>query len=78
MLAAKPVITCTDSGGPLAFVEEGVTGRVLPPSPVAIAEAIDALSADRTGAKAMGRVGREAYDALGLNWSTTIERLLAP
>ena len=77
MLSAKPVITCTDSGGPLEFVEDNVSGRVVPPEPRAVAAAIDALCANRRLAAAMGRTGRERYDALGLSWSTVVEKLLA-
>ncbi|MDQ7005670.1 MAG: glycosyltransferase family 4 protein, partial [Acidobacteriota bacterium] len=47
MNAARPVITCSDSGGPLEFVEDGVTGRVVAPEPAAVAAAIESLWADR-------------------------------
>lgn len=33
MLAAKPVITCRDSGGPLEFVQQDETGWVVEPDP---------------------------------------------
>ncbi len=33
MLAAKPVITCTDSGGPLEFVTNDETGLIAEPTP---------------------------------------------
>jgi len=39
-LARKPVVTTTDAGGPLEFVEDGVTGLVVAPDPAAIADAI--------------------------------------
>jgi glycosyltransferase involved in cell wall biosynthesis len=45
MLAAKPVITCSDSGGPTEFVVDGVTGAVVAPTSEAIAEVIDGWSA---------------------------------
>lgn len=77
MLAAKPVITCTDSGGPLAHVREGLTGRVVEPAPAAVAQAIDELYHDAGRAAALGRAGRELYDALGLDWQRSVERLLA-
>ena len=32
-LASKPVITCTDSGGPVELVEDGVSGWVTEPTP---------------------------------------------
>ena len=41
-LAHKPVVTTTDAGGPLEFVEDGVTGFVAEPTPEALGAAIDA------------------------------------
>jgi glycosyltransferase involved in cell wall biosynthesis len=77
MLSSKPVITCTDSGGPLEFVVDGVTGSIVAPEPKAVANAIDALYADRRRAAALGRAGRERYEALGLSWERTVATLLA-
>lgn len=76
MLSSKPVITCTDSGGPLEFVVEGETGRVLPPEPEAIAQAIDALHADQDAAARMGRAGLDRYRSMNISWANTVERLL--
>ena len=39
MLSARAVITCTDSGGPLEFIEHGATGLVCEPDPAALADA---------------------------------------
>jgi glycosyltransferase involved in cell wall biosynthesis len=78
MLAAKPVITCTDSGGPLEFVVDGETGCVVPPEPEAIAAAIDRLAGDRDKARAMGEAGRARYDELGISWQAPVDALLAP
>ena len=78
MLSSKPVITCTDSGGPLEFVEDGVTGRIVAPEPQAVANAIDELFANRRLATTLGRAGRELYDALDLSWIRVVEKLLAP
>lgn len=58
MLAAKPVITCNDSGGPLEFVDHDETGWVVDPDPRAIADAIDNAWADRARTAEMGRAGR--------------------
>lgn len=77
MLSSKPVVTCTDSGGPLEFVEDRVTGLVVPPEPKAVAAAIDDLYANRGLAGKLGRSGRERYDALELSWDRVVERLLA-
>lgn len=77
MYAARPVITCEDSGGPLEFVEPGVTGEVVPPSAEAMAAAVDRLWADRARARRLGEAGREKVLALGLSWERVVERLLA-
>ena len=37
---AKPVVTCSDSGGPAEIVRDGETGFVCDPSPPAIADAL--------------------------------------
>ena len=76
MLAAKPVLTCADSGGPLDFVEDGETGLVCAPEPQAMAAAMDRLWRDRARARTLGRAGRARYDSLGLDWSGVVARLL--
>jgi len=77
MLAGRAVITCSDSGGPLEFVDEGVTGRVVAPEPKAIAEAIDQLYYDRRRAVAFGRAGYDKYQTLGMTRKHVVEKLLA-
>ena len=77
MYAAKPVITCTDSGGPLEFVLPGQTGWVTEPTPEALAEAIEALWANKARSAAMGQAGRERVQSLGLSWDRVVETLCA-
>jgi glycosyltransferase involved in cell wall biosynthesis len=77
MLASKPVITCTDSGGPLEFVCDGKTGLIAGPTPETLATAMDILWADRERAEAMGEAGRVHYDRLKISWSTVVQRLLS-
>lgn len=74
-LAAKPVITCTDSGGPLEFIEDGATGFVVEPAPQAIADAVDRLWDDRVNAREMGRLGLARYLESGISWDTVVQRL---
>ena len=78
MLSAKPVITCTDSGGPLEFVLDGVTGAVVPASPETVARAIDALFESPDRAAAMGRAGRQRYADLEIGWDHVLDALLNP
>jgi glycosyltransferase involved in cell wall biosynthesis len=72
----KPVITCTDSGGTLEVVEDGKTGYVVSPEPQAIAEAMDRLYFNKTGAQQMGSNGLDKIISMGINWENTIQRLV--
>jgi glycosyltransferase involved in cell wall biosynthesis len=72
-LARKPVITCTDSGGPNEFVIDGVNGYVCAPEPGELATAIGRLDADRARAASMGDAGHEAASAI--TWDGVIEKL---
>ena len=75
--ACKPVITCTDSGGTLEVVEDGVTGYVVPPDHKAIAEAMDKLFTDKNNAQRMGDNGLGKIHSLNINWDSTIQRLVS-
>jgi glycosyltransferase involved in cell wall biosynthesis len=77
MLAAKAVVTCTDSGGAREFVVDGGTGRIVDPSAEAVAEALDLLWRDKALAARMGAAGRDHLSAAGLDWSHVVSRLLA-
>ncbi len=76
MLSSKPVITCTDSGGPLEFVIENETGLICEPVPHAIGEVLMRVMEDRNWASRMGRAGFEHYRAMGIDWNTVVEVLL--
>ena len=67
------MITATDSGGVLEWVEDGVTGFVTDGSPAGIAEAIDRLAADRSLAEKMGEAARERVATL--SWGPVVARL---
>ena len=77
MLAEKPVITCTDSGGPLEFVVHHKTGIVTEPTPEALAAAMDTLWEDRKQASFWGAAGRQRYNDLHIGWDNVVEKLLA-
>lgn len=76
MLASKPVITCTDSGGPLEFVIDGETGIICAPEPEAIAQALETLLGDPKRASQMGEAGRERYREMDINWHHVVETFL--
>lgn len=75
MLASKPVITCSDSGGPLEFVEHERTGLVVEPVPAAMAEAMDRLWRDRPIAAQWGEAGRATYDRHDIGWPGVVSAL---
>ena len=74
-LARKPVITCTDSGGPNEFVVDGVNGFVCAPNGEALAEAVNRLAGDTARAAAMGDAGHDV--ARHITWDGVIEKLVS-
>jgi glycosyltransferase involved in cell wall biosynthesis len=74
-LAAKPVITATDSGGTLEFVRDQANGFVVEPDPRSIAAAIAKIDADRSLAATLGADGREL--ARAISWDAVVDRLLS-
>ncbi len=73
-LARKPVVTCTDSGGPNEFVVHGENGAVCEPVAEAIADAFESLAADRGRAAALGDAGFAV--ARRISWDGVIEKLV--
>ena len=76
MLARKPIVTCTDSGGPLEFALPGRTGMVPEPTAAAFAEALDALWENRGEARRLGQGGRDYYATLRISWENVVGKLL--
>jgi len=74
-LARKPVVTTIDAGGPLEFVEDGVTGFVVDPTPEAIGGAIARLASDAALAQSLGDAGYER--ARAITWDGVVDRLMA-
>ena len=73
-LARKPVITTSDAGGPLEFVDHGVTGLVVDPTEDALGAAIARLQGDRRLAQTLGDAGYER--ARAISWDGVVERLM--
>lgn len=78
MSAGKPIITATDSGGPLEFVEDGQNGFVVEPTPQKIAEALDELWRNRALARQMGRNGKNKIQEMGISWENVVKELTKP
>lgn len=74
--AHKPVITCSDSGGPLEIIEDGVNGFVVEPEPAAVASAMDRLRVDPKAAAAMGERAHQTLRLKEINWDHVVSRLL--
>jgi len=74
-LAGKPVITTTDAGGPLEFVEDGVTGIVAEPTAESLGAAMSRLADDRRRAIALGAAGFERVRHI--SWDHVVDRLMA-
>lgn len=73
-LARRPIVTASDSGGPLEFVVDDVNGAVASPTPESVAAAINRYAADRRLAAAHGGNG---YDrARAVTWDGVIEKLV--
>ena len=72
-LARKPVVTASDAGGPLEFVEHNVSGLVCDPDAEAFAAAFNALG-DKARARTLGDAGHER--ARAVTWDGVIEALV--
>lgn len=71
---AKPVITCTDSGGPAELVRHGETGLIAAPEATELAAAIQRVMDDEAAAIRFGEAA--AAIAATLTWPNTVDRLL--
>ena len=78
MAAARPLITTTDAGGPLEFVQPEETGSVVQPKAEEIAAAMDALWSSRTMAADYGRAGRHRLDEMDITWENVVRELTRP
>jgi glycosyltransferase involved in cell wall biosynthesis len=70
----KPVITCTDSGGPAELVRDDVNGVVCEPTPESLARAMRRLADDSSAAEKMGSAALDAGAAL--TWPQTVKDLV--
>ena len=73
-MSRKPVVTTTDAGGPLEFVDDGVTGLVTSPEPQPLGDAMSRVAGDRRLARSLGDAGYER--ARAITWDGVVERLV--
>jgi glycosyltransferase involved in cell wall biosynthesis len=75
-LSGKPVVTASDSGGPLEFVQNGHSGIVLESlDPDQAAPRIQELFFDKPACRRMGENGRSSV--AGIDWDRVITALLS-
>lgn len=72
--SGKPVITCSDSGGPAELVTHDRNGLVCDPSAASLAGALQRLRDDEPLATRLGNGGLAT--AAGLTWPATVARLV--
>ena len=75
-LAAKPVVTTADAGGPLEFVVDEVNGLVCEPVPEALAERPSGAS-PRIAPRPRDWARRGASRARDITWDGVIEKLVS-
>ena len=74
-LSGKPVLTTSDAGGPLEFVEDGKTGFVVPPRPDALGAAL-ALAWERP--EVLATLGQRGLASVReLTWDRAIGALMS-
>ena len=77
MLSGRPVITCTDSGGPVELVRDQINGLIVPPEAEALAAGMELLWADAALARRWGEAGTSFYQSLDITWDRVAEGVLA-
>ncbi len=75
--AAKPIVTCADSGGALELVRHGENGLVSAPDGPALAAAIDRLRADPQWASALGVRARDRLAEMQIDWDRAVDCLIS-
>ncbi len=73
--AAKPVVTCRDSGGPTELVRDDVNGVVCDSTPASVALAIARLTDDRRYAERLG--AGAAASVAAMKWDAVVRRLVS-
>lgn len=75
MLAAKPVITVSDAGGPLEFITDGSEGLIAAAKPADLGRAFEQVMSDAAQAERMGQAGHDRYRAMNISWEHVVDTL---
>jgi glycosyltransferase involved in cell wall biosynthesis len=76
MLSSKGVITLSDSGGALEFIDHGINGYIVEPDKNKIAAVISEVYTDREKAKTLGMNAKRKINKMDLSWSKVIDGLI--
>ncbi len=76
MAASKPVITMKDSGGPLEFIEDDMTGIVSEPTAEELARHLDELWTSKTMAAEYGAAANKKLRDMDITWAHVVEELV--
>lgn len=74
MASSKAVITASDSGAPLEFVEDNRNGMIVTPEAKELAGRIDELAQPAVG-KELGRQSRKCLDEMNITWKNVVKEL---
>lgn len=81
MASSKPLVSCTDSGGVLEFLQHEKNSLIVHPTSDALSQACNRLIEDQEFALQLGIQGRKDIEELGLHtqgWDTVVDTLLKP
>ena len=70
----KPVVTCTDSGGPAELVVDDVNGKICAPRPEALAVALREMMDQPLLARRLGEAGHDQVATM--TWERALKKLL--
>jgi glycosyltransferase involved in cell wall biosynthesis len=73
----KAILTTTDAGGVLEFVQDGQSGLIVDSSPASLAGAMDRLYSEAGLAQRLGEGALNRIDELNISWSHVVDRILA-
>lgn len=71
----KPVITTSDSGCPLEFIDNKKNGIIVSPDPKEIASAMDSLYENKKNSQKMGEEGFRKIKSMNLSWDHVVKSL---
>lgn len=76
MSASKPVITMTDSGGALEFVDNGSNGIISEPTAEELARHLDEIWTSKTMAQEYGSAAKKKLQDMDITWAHVVEELV--